>query len=107
MEPLFIYVYALSLIFQSGQYGRGCRFQCQRCGAHALPGCDIVTGNCLCSVGYTGPMCDRPCPEGTYGKNCSLLCRQVFLILICITLEVQNSFLFFQKMNMMLTKFMV
>ena len=61
--------------FQTGWYGPDCRFTCQPCDAHAYPGCDPVSGRCLCSDGFTGPLCDRPCPSGTYGRNCSQTCR--------------------------------
>lgn len=27
-----------------------------------------------CNSGYYGPMCDSPCPTGTFGKNCGGIC---------------------------------
>lgn len=28
-----------------------------------------------CKNGFTGPTCDRPCPQGFFGRNCSESCR--------------------------------
>ena len=30
---------------------------------------------CTCGPGWTGPECNRPCPDGRYGPGCSLECH--------------------------------
>ncbi|XP_050547750.1 uncharacterized protein LOC126909378 [Daktulosphaira vitifoliae] len=29
---------------------------------------------CSCAAGYTGPLCNQECPEGTYGHGCQKIC---------------------------------
>lgn len=29
---------------------------------------------CECSAGYTGPLCEEVCPEGTWGNGCNQIC---------------------------------
>ena len=61
---------------QKGTFGVACAGQCEPCGPGALQqDCDPVTGNCICKPGYTGLLCDRPCPYSFYGDGCSQQCR--------------------------------
>ena len=53
---------------QKGTFGVACAGQCEPCGPGALQqDCEPVTGNCICKPGYTGLLCDRPCPYSFYG----------------------------------------
>ncbi|XP_065924897.1 receptor-type tyrosine-protein phosphatase alpha isoform X4 [Magallana gigas] len=57
-----------------GYYGGDCSLPCpQNCQEGH---CHIVSGTCLggCVPGYTGPMCDTKCSDGTYGPECRNLC---------------------------------
>ncbi|CAC5396946.1 unnamed protein product [Mytilus coruscus] len=55
----------------SGKYGLSCSEECF-CAHNAE--CDPVTGGCLCSAGWFGPLCTKECTLGTFGKNCSGIC---------------------------------
>ena len=39
---------------------------------HFLP--SSLSGRCICTSGYSGPRCDRPCPKGFYGVGCKQAC---------------------------------
>lgn len=49
----------------------GCVFEC---GCKNGGTCNQNTGNCTCSPGFTGDICQLQCPEGTFGQNCELKC---------------------------------
>ena len=44
--------------------------QCASSGATCHP----VSGNCSCTPGYTGPLCELPCPNKTFGEGCKQKC---------------------------------
>lgn len=46
------------------------RCRCQNGGT-----CDHVSGACRCPPGWTGPLCEKSCPEGTHGAACSNKCQ--------------------------------
>ncbi len=53
----------------ASHFGVGCVEDCDcAAGEHA---CNNVDGTCDCAIGYTGPKCDRPCSNGTWGFGCS------------------------------------
>ncbi|VDK29953.1 unnamed protein product [Gongylonema pulchrum] len=37
--------------------------------------CHPVTGECLCSEGWTGPDCRTPCPPNRWGTGCRSECQ--------------------------------
>nr|XP_022309502.1 receptor-type tyrosine-protein phosphatase zeta-like [Crassostrea virginica] len=55
-----------------GHYGD----ECLECPSHCTNNtCQIKVGHCFdCEDGYTGPMCEKVCPTGRYGVNCSFRC---------------------------------
>ncbi|XP_071826140.1 hyalin-like isoform X5 [Apostichopus japonicus] len=56
----------------SETWGSDCANQCL-CENEAT--CDPVNGECYCPPGYTGALCDSPCPTGKYGQDCSSTCE--------------------------------
>ncbi|KRY35694.1 Multiple epidermal growth factor-like domains protein 11 [Trichinella spiralis] len=56
----------------AGRHGQDCQWECQ-CKNNGQ--CDHITGICECTPGWTGILCDQPCPPGKYGSNCSLTCE--------------------------------
>lgn len=55
-----------------GYIGPGCRMTCDDCQNGAR--CDIRIGQCLCSPGWTGILCNDPCPGERFGKDCRFKC---------------------------------
>jgi len=55
-----------------GSFGSDCS---ENCTCQNAAGCDAVSGQCQCPVGWTGVHCHLPCSRGTYGPNCSLTCN--------------------------------
>ncbi|KAH3785442.1 hypothetical protein DPMN_163532 [Dreissena polymorpha] len=56
-----------------GSYSVNCSKQC-----HCRVGCDSVTGACwngICADGWKGMACNETCHPGTFGANCSSICR--------------------------------
>uniref|UniRef100_T1GK47 EGF-like domain-containing protein n=1 Tax=Megaselia scalaris TaxID=36166 RepID=T1GK47_MEGSC len=39
--------------------------------------CDPKTGECICSIGWTGNDCSEPCPFGTFGAGCKEKCQDI------------------------------
>ncbi len=37
--------------------------------------CHPLTGECLCTAGWTGLYCNDTCPPGYYGEGCSVPCQ--------------------------------
>ena len=38
--------------------------------------CDPETGSCVCSRGWQGENCDKPCDEGFFGIGCKEVCPE-------------------------------
>lgn len=55
----------------NGTYGEGCSKICN-CSKEGT--CDIETGMCECSPGYTGQTCNELCPAYTWGIKCRNRC---------------------------------
>uniref|UniRef100_A0A8W8P4D4 SRCR domain-containing protein n=1 Tax=Magallana gigas TaxID=29159 RepID=A0A8W8P4D4_MAGGI len=64
-----------------GFYGENCR----KCPDNCLNGtCQFQTGHCFgCKDGFQGEMCEEECPQGRYGKTCSLQCKNCLNQLPC------------------------
>ncbi|XP_063305999.1 scavenger receptor class F member 1 isoform X2 [Pelobates fuscus] len=64
---------------QEGWWGVSCEFQCD-----CLHGkCSPVTGECECHAGYHGKNCAAPCPSGTYGPKCKMMCGKCTEVALC------------------------
>ncbi|XP_078679354.1 uncharacterized protein LOC144915007 [Branchiostoma floridae x Branchiostoma belcheri] len=63
----------------SGTYGPDCGITCGHCYGNQT--CDRFTGKCptgeafVCAGGYYGDKCDRDCPHGLYGGDCTQTCH--------------------------------
>ncbi|KAL7988821.1 hypothetical protein Chor_007740, partial [Crotalus horridus] len=55
-----------------GRYGNNCSQECQ---CHNGGTCDLATGQCHCSSGYTGERCQDECPVGNFGIQCAEICQ--------------------------------
>ena len=53
------------LVCRRGRFGPSCS---QNCTCENDAHCDSVTGQCSCEPGFIGPNCEKPCPDGLYGK---------------------------------------
>ncbi|XP_031561807.1 uncharacterized protein LOC116297674 [Actinia tenebrosa] len=53
-----------------GRYGNLCQKKCS-CNNNL---CDVITGVCICPIGYSRPKC-LACPQGTYGYECQSTCQ--------------------------------
>ena len=42
--------------------------------AHPGATCHPISGNCSCTPGYTGPLCELPCQNKTFGEGCQEKC---------------------------------
>ena len=51
----------------------GCNFM-PLISAHPGATCHPVSGNCSCTPGYMGPLCERPCQNKTFGEGCQEKC---------------------------------
>ncbi|XP_030829162.1 multiple epidermal growth factor-like domains protein 11 [Strongylocentrotus purpuratus] len=58
----------------TGRYGRNCSLSCQCLNDGT---CDHLTGECSCTVGWTGNHCEERCTTATYSSNCTLQCLTV------------------------------
>ncbi|GFX21494.1 multiple epidermal growth factor-like domains protein 6 [Trichonephila clavipes] len=56
----------------SGFFGGNCSYTCDDCKNRAK--CRADKRGCVCRPGYTGILCDTPCPEGRHGKKCRERC---------------------------------
>ncbi|XP_055623723.1 protein draper isoform X3 [Toxorhynchites rutilus septentrionalis] len=54
-----------------GYYGESCN---EICTCHNNSSCDPISGDCICSRGWTGPSCNEPCEEGFFGHGCKERC---------------------------------
>ncbi|VDO79594.1 unnamed protein product, partial [Onchocerca flexuosa] len=48
---------------------------CKPCNCKNDAGCDPLTGECICTPGWTGKSCEKPCSKNFYGINCSQECQ--------------------------------
>ncbi|XP_069133526.1 uncharacterized protein [Argopecten irradians] len=55
----------------AGCYGDACQLNCL-CENNST--CDKQYGNCTCMDGWTVTYCEKECPKGTFGANCSQTC---------------------------------
>ncbi|XP_033753133.1 protein draper-like [Pecten maximus] len=58
---------------ETGRYGENCTRECN-CTGNTRPDCDLTTGDCKCTEGWTGPNCTDVCAKGFYGHNCENAC---------------------------------
>ena len=59
-------------VCEPGLWGPDCSRTCP-CKNGAT--CDPVSGDCTCTPGYHGALCDTRCNHGNYGFNCAEKCR--------------------------------
>ena len=52
-------------------YGPGCKYDC-KCQHGAS--CDHISGACICTEGWRGMFCEKPCPDGFFGFECQGIC---------------------------------
>eukprot|EP01125_Pyxidicula_operculata_P002110 TRINITY_DN12055_c0_g1_i1.p1 TRINITY_DN12055_c0_g1~~TRINITY_DN12055_c0_g1_i1.p1 ORF type:complete len:1489 (-),score=363.13 TRINITY_DN12055_c0_g1_i1:172-4638(-) len=55
-------------------FGSNCSNPCS-CDTNKSSSCDPSTGVCYCNPGFTGANCAQPCADGTYGKDCTEVCK--------------------------------
>ncbi|XP_060084099.1 multiple epidermal growth factor-like domains protein 11, partial [Ylistrum balloti] len=58
---------------ETGKYGENCTLDCN-CTGNTRPDCDLTSGQCKCTEGWTGPNCTDVCDEGFYGYKCENTC---------------------------------
>ncbi|KAK6326291.1 hypothetical protein J4Q44_G00019360 [Coregonus suidteri] len=52
--------------------GKNCSLECS-C-SNSVWNCSPIDGTCFCKEGWQGPLCDQPCPMGTFGPGCLKRC---------------------------------
>lgn len=57
-----------------GKYGPDCNLECN-CKNNSS--CDPETGVCVCSRGWQGEDCSKPCNQGYYGLGCKEVCPEM------------------------------
>lgn len=55
----------------AGKYGEDCM---KDCNCKNNSSCDAITGNCICSRGWQGDDCSKPCDNGYFGYDCKEVC---------------------------------
>ncbi|XP_050548285.1 cell death abnormality protein 1-like, partial [Daktulosphaira vitifoliae] len=57
------------------KYGADCTAWCsqKKTFCQNMLFCTYSNG-CSCAAGYTGPLCNKECTEGTYGRRCKKIC---------------------------------
>ncbi|XP_077498600.1 phosphatidylinositol phosphatase PTPRQ-like [Amblyomma americanum] len=75
-----------------GMYGIDCNNQCPDCKNGGV--CHDTSGECICPPGFKGHLCETPCGDDFFGRQCSRKCSDTNLdksvksckgILVCLT----------------------
>ncbi|XP_066294741.1 angiopoietin-1 receptor-like [Branchiostoma lanceolatum] len=56
------------------KWGTDCKEDCPKCYNGGI--CDPENGECICSIGFTGPTCERPCGARKFGQSCQHQCNR-------------------------------